>query len=216
MKKIAIFMALISGATFHSAIAAEKIVELQKVTGVNAQKGINLTIKCAATPSLKVKGLQSAIDKLDINYDENMLSLINNANNKDNIFSQGLDITLYTNQPLNNLTIKQGVKVKVAACAVNSERLEVTGEMGSKIDVEGHTKHLDLGLNMGAVFNNSSQKFSADSAQVSLSMGAKASLCHIPEITANLTAGASISVDKNTVVKTRNNLASEISTDSCS
>ncbi|WP_237387117.1 GIN domain-containing protein [Xenorhabdus sp. Sc-CR9] len=216
MKKIAIFMALISGTTFHSAIAAEKIVELQKVTGVNAQKGINLTIKCAANPSLKVKGLQSAIDKLDINHDENILSLINNANNKDNVFSQGLDITLYTNQPLNNLTTKQGVKVKVAACAVNSERLEVTGEMGSKIDVEGHTKHLDLGLDMGAVFNNSSQKFSADSAQVSLSRGAKAFLCHIPEITGNLTAGTSISVDKNTVVKTRNNLASEISTDSCS
>ncbi|MBD2793952.1 GIN domain-containing protein [Xenorhabdus szentirmaii] len=216
MKKLAILMAFISGAAFHSAMAAEKTVKLQKFTGVNAQKGIKLTIKCADASSLNVKGPQSAINKLDINFDGNMLNLINEANNKNNRFSESLDITLYTNQPLNNISTKQGVKATVAACAVNSEKLKVTGEMGSQIDVEGQTKHLGLELNMGAIFNEPAQKFRADSAQISLSMGAKASLCHIPNITGYLTAGASISVDKDAVVKIKDNITSHVSTISCS
>ncbi|CDG16680.1 GIN domain-containing protein [Xenorhabdus doucetiae] len=217
MKKIAILMALISGTTFHSiAMAAEKMIEVQSFTAVNAQKGINIRIKCAATSSLKVKGIQSSIDKLDITHNGDTLSLINDAVKKDIPLTKALDITLYTDNPLNTLATKAGVKMKVDACAINNERLEVSGEMGSKIDVAGKTKHLDLNLNMGAIFNKTSQKFSADSAKVSLSMGANAFLCHIPKITGNLTTGTRISVDKKAIVKTTDNFASEISTDSCS
>ncbi|MDX7998187.1 hypothetical protein FE394_02985 [Xenorhabdus sp. Reich] len=216
MKKIAILVALLSGAVFNPAIAAVKTIELQSFTALNAQKGINLIIKCAENPSLKVKGTQSAIDKLNINNDAGTLNLFNETTKKDNILSQTLDITLYTNNPLNNLSTKAGIKIKVDTCAVDSEKMAISGAMGSKIDVEGKTKHLDLNLAAGAVFNQTSAKFSADSAKVDLSMGAHASLCHIPQITGSLTAGTKIDVDKKADVKITNNFASEISTDSCS
>ncbi|OTA20363.1 hypothetical protein Xbed_01589 [Xenorhabdus beddingii] len=216
MRKIAILVALISGATFHPAMAAEKTIEVQSFTAVNVQKGVNLTIKCAATSSLKVKGMQSSIDELDVNHDGNTLRLINEANKNNNLISSAIDITLYTDKPLNNLFTKSGVKTKVDACAVDGENLEISGQMGSKIDVAGKTKHLNLTLEMGAVFNKTSQKFSADSANVNLSMGASAFLCHITNITSSLTAGTKIFVDKNAVVKTIDNFASGISTDVCS
>ncbi|AOM42707.1 GIN domain-containing protein [Xenorhabdus hominickii] len=215
MKKTAIFLALISGATFHPALAAEKNIDLKNFTAVNAQKGIKLMIQCAETPSIKVKGTNSAINKLYISQDGNTLNLINEAAKKDNVLSQAVKITLYTNQPLNNLTTKAGVKVTIPACAVDSEQLEVSGEMGSKINIEGKTKHLDLVLNMGAMFNELPQNFSADSAKIHLSMGAKAFLCNIPKITGNLTAGTQIAVNKQAVVKTTDNFASEILRTSC-
>ncbi|MDC9595127.1 GIN domain-containing protein, partial [Xenorhabdus sp. IM139775] len=198
------------------AMAAEKTIEVQGFSAVDAQKGINITIKCAATSSLKVKGMQSSIDKLNITHNGDTLSLINDAVKKDSLLTKALDITLYTDHPLNTLVTKTGVKMEVDACAIDNEKLEVSGEMGSKIDIAGKTKQLDLNLNMGAVFNKVSQKFSADSAKVYLSMGANASLCHIPKITGNLTTGTHISVDKKSIVKTTDNFASKISTDSCS
>ncbi|PHM36742.1 hypothetical protein Xmau_04105 [Xenorhabdus mauleonii] len=212
MKKITIVAALLSGAVFNPALAAEKTVELQSFTAINAQKGINLTIKCAEKTSLKVKGTQSAIDKLNINYDDNKLNLLNEY---DNILSKAVDITLYTNNPLNNLSTMAGVKMKVDTCAVDSENLAVSGMMGSSINIAGKTKHLDLNLEAGADFNQTSTQFSADTANIKLSMGAQAALCHIPQITGNLTAGTSIEVSKNANVKITNNFASEISRDNC-
>ncbi|MEQ1961590.1 DUF2807 domain-containing protein [Xenorhabdus khoisanae] len=216
MKKVAILVALISGTTLPPAIAAEKTIEMQSFTSVNAQNGIALTIKCATTPSLKAKGTQSSINKLNISRDNDTLNLINEGAKEDNSLTSGVKITLYTDKPLKNLSTKSGVKMEVDACAVDSENLAVSGEMGSKIDVAGKTKYLDLTLGMGAVFNKNAQKFSANSAKVNLNMGASASLCHIPKITGSLTAGTQIFVDEDAVVKTTDNFASEISTDACS
>ncbi|MDX7985927.1 hypothetical protein FE392_01060 [Xenorhabdus sp. 12] len=216
MKKIAILATLFSGALFNSAMAAEKTVELQNFTALSAEKGIKLTIKCAEKSSLTAKGAQSAIDKLDISYDANTLNLSNESNENDNILTKTVTITLYTNKPLNNLSTMSGVKMDVDACAVGSENLTVSGMMGSAITIEGKTKHLDLNLEAGAVFNQTSTKFSADSAKIKLSMGARASLCHIPEITGNLTAGTKVDVSEEANVKIKSNFASEISRDNCS
>ncbi|HHA1787642.1 TPA: DUF2807 domain-containing protein [Enterobacter ludwigii] len=198
--------------------AAEKTVSVEPFTAVSAQQGINLTVKCAATPSMVISGSQETMNKLRVSNNSGTLLLDNQAAENDRFVSHTLDITLYTNHPLNALSGKAGVKIDVAACAVSPEQLTVTGSMGTDIRAEGKTNELRLELAMGGTFNRKSTDFSAKSAAVRMSMGAESSLCNVPKITGTLAAGARLAVSKSTDIDTgaASTFASDISTSGCS
>ncbi|MFD3241090.1 GIN domain-containing protein [Rahnella perminowiae] len=217
MKKITLALALLGGITSTSAFAAEKTFPLEAFNSVEVRQGINLTIKCAATPSMVVTGSEDTLNKLKVTNASHALLLINDAAENDRFVSHTLDITLYTSAPLNSLAGKAGVKITAPACAVDPSKLAVSGSMGADIQAEGKTAELNLDLAMGGTFNKKPREFTAESANVRMSMGAESSLCHIPKIQGTLAAGARISVSTSAQVDTgaASAFASEISTSGC-
>ncbi|ADW76277.1 MULTISPECIES: GIN domain-containing protein [Rahnella] len=217
MKKITLALTLLACVTSTSALAAEKTFPLEAFSAVEARQGINLTIKCAATPSMVVSGSQDTLNKLKVTHDNHALLLVNDAAENDRFISHTLDITLYTSGPLNSLAGKAGVKIAAPACAVDPKTLAVSGSMGTDIRAEGKTAELNLDLAMGGSFNKKPQNFTAESANVRMSMGAESSLCHIPKIQGTLAAGARVSVSASAQVDTgsASSFASEISTSGC-
>jgi hypothetical protein len=218
MNTMKLMLALLACTTGYSALAAEKTFPLTAFSSVEIRQGINLSIKCAATPSMVVSGSTDTLNKLQMTTDKKALLLVNDAAENDRFISHTLDITLYTSEPLTGLTGKAGVKIVVPACAVDQSRLAVAGSMGADIQIEGKTGELVLDLTMGGTFNKKPAPFTAEVANVRMSMGAESSLCHIPRINGSLSAGARMSVSPTTQVDTgaTGSFASEISTSDCS
>ncbi|AHL34095.1 hypothetical protein CD58_14755 [Pseudomonas brassicacearum] len=218
MNTMKMVLALLAGATSYAASAAEKTVPLDAFNSVEVRQGINLTIKCAATSSMVVSGSADTLGKLQVTTNDKALLLVNDAAENDRLVSHTLDITLYTSAPLTGLTGKAGIKILAPACAVDRSRLAIVGSMGADIQIEGKTGELVLDLAMGGTFNKKPQPFTADVANVRMSMGAESSLCDIPKINGSLSAGARISVSPSAQVDTgaTGSFASEVSTSGCS
>nr|WP_180203402.1 DUF2807 domain-containing protein [Pseudomonas sp. SbOxS1]NYU03076.1 hypothetical protein [Pseudomonas sp. SbOxS1] len=218
MDTMKLILALLASTTSCAALAAEKTFALTAFSSVEARQGINLSIKCAATSSMVVSGPADTLNTLQVTTKNQALLLVNDAAEKVRIASPALDITLYTSEPLTGLTGKAGVKIVVPACAVDPSRLTVAGSMGTDIQTEGKTGELVLDLAMGGTFNKKPLPFTADVANVRMSMGAQSSLCHIPRINGSLSAGARMSVSPSAQVDTgpAGSFASEISTSDCS
>lgn len=131
-----------------------------------------------------VSGDAQALAKLQVSANDQALLIVNDAAKDDRFFSRSLDITLYTSKPLTGLTGKAGIKIVAPACAVDPSRLAVAGSMGTDIQIEGKTGELVLDLAMGGTFNKEPLPFTADVANVRMSMGAQSSLCNVPGSTA--------------------------------
>ena len=217
MKKTLLTLTLLASVTCSTAFAAEKTFPLEAFSAVEARQGINLTIKCAATPSMVVSGSQDTLNKLKVTQNNHALLLVNDAAENDGFISHTLDITLYTSGPLNSLAGRAGVKIAAPACAVDPSTLAISGSMGTEIRAEGKTTELNLDLAMGGSFNKKPQDFTAESANVRMSMGAESSLCHIARIQGTLAAGARVSVSASAQVDTgaTSTFASEISNAGC-
>ncbi|GID03116.1 MULTISPECIES: GIN domain-containing protein [Pseudomonas] len=218
MNTMKLMLALLASTTSYTALAAEKTFPLTAFSSVEVRQGINLSIKCAATSSMVVSGSADTLSKLQVTTNNKALLLVNDAAENDRFVSRSLDITLYTSAPLTGLTGKAGVKIVAPACAVDQSRLAVAGSMGTDIQIEGKTGELALDLSMGGTFNKKPLPFTADVANVRMSMGAESSLCHIPRINGSLSAGARMSVSPSAQVDTgaTGSFASEISTSDCS
>ncbi|MEN5151459.1 GIN domain-containing protein [Pseudomonas orientalis] len=218
LNKMNLMLALLAGATACSALAAEKTVALSAFNSVEIRQGINLTVKCAATSSMVVSGSADTLKKLQVTTNDKALLLVNDAGQTDRLFSNALDITLYTSEPLTALTGKAGVKIEAPACAIDQRTLTVAGSMGADIQVEGKTAKLTLDLAMGGTFNKKPVSFTADVATVRMSMGAQSSLCQVPRIDGSLSAGARMSVSPSAQVDTgaTGSFGSDISTSDCS
>lgn len=218
MNTLKLMLALLAGTASYSALAAEKTFPLSAFNSVEVRQGINLTIKCAATPSMVVSGAADTLGKLQVNTDNKALLLVNEAAANDRFVSHALDITLYTSEPLTKLSGKAGITITAPACAVDPSKLTVAGSMGADIQIEGKTGELVLDLAMGGSFNKKPQPFSAEVANVRMSMGAESSLCHVPRINGSLSAGAKVSVSPSAHVDTgaTGSFASEVSTSECS
>lgn len=218
MNTMKLMLALLASTTGYSALAAEKNFPLNAFSSVEVRQGINLSIKCAATSSMVVSGSANTLDKLQVTTNNQALLLINDAAENDRFVSHTLDITLYTSKPLTGLTGKAGIKIVAPACAVDQSKLTVAGSMGTDIQIEGKTGELVLDLAMGGTFNKKPLPFTAQVANVRMSMGAESSLCHIPRINGSLSAGARMSVSPTAQVDTgaTGSFASEISTSGCS
>jgi hypothetical protein len=201
-----------------AALAIEKTVPLKAITSVDARQGINLTIKCASETSLVVSGAQKAVDKLQPELRDHQLVLINSASDDSLIGSDSLDITLFTATPLEAVSGQAGVKITLPSCAVDATKLVVTGSMGADINAEGKTRQLQLELAMGGTFNQKTDAFSAEEAQVRMSMGAEAQLCHVQKIDGSLAAGASLQVSPSAQVDTGalSSYGSKVSKSRCS
>ena len=215
LNKTKLMLALLASTIGCSALAAEKTLALTAFSSVEIQQGINLTIKCAATPSMVVSGTADTLSKLKVTANNKALLLVNEA---DGLGSHSLDITLYTSEPLTALTGKAGVKIAAPACAIDPSKLAVAGSMGADIQIEGKTGELVLDLAMGGTFNKKPLAFSANVATVRMSMGAESSLCNIPRINGSLSAGARMSVSPSAQVDTgaTESFGSDISTSACS
>ncbi|MBN3863571.1 hypothetical protein HCU66_15140 [Pseudomonas frederiksbergensis] len=218
MNTMKLMLALLASTTGYSALAAEKTFPLNAFSSVEVRQGINLSIKCAATSSMVVSGSAGTLDKLQVTTNNQALLLVNDAAENDRFVSHSLDITLYTSKPLTGLTGKAGIKIVAPACAVDQSKLTVAGSMGTDIQIEGKTGELVLDLAMGGTFNKKPLPFTAQVANVRMSMGAESSLCHIPRINGSLSAGARMSVSPSAQVDTgaTGSFASEISTSDCS
>lgn len=218
MNKMKLMLALLAGTTACSALAAEKTVALSAFNSVEVRQGINLTIKCAATSSMVVTGSADTLKKLQVTTNDKALLLVNDAGQTDRLFSNALDITLYTSGPLTALTGTAGVEIHAPACAIDEHKLAVTGSMGANIEVQGKTAELVLDLAMGGTFNKKPLPFTAQVATVRMSMGAQSSLCQVPRINGSLSAGARMSVSPSAQVDTGAAAAfgSDISTSDCS
>jgi hypothetical protein len=218
MNTMKLMLALLASTTSYAALAAEKTFPLTAFSSVEARQGINLSIKCAETSYMVVSGPANTLNKLQVSTNNQALLLVNDAEENVRIASPALDITLYTNTPLTGLKGKAGVKIVAPACAVDQSRLTVAGSMGTDIQIEGKTGELVLDLAMGGTFNKQPLPFTADVANVRMSMGAQSSLCHIPRINGSLSAGARMSVSPSAQVDTgaAGSFASEISTSDCS
>lgn len=218
LKTMKLMLALLAGTTSYSALAAEKTFPLTAFNSVEVRQGINLTIKCAATSSMVVSGAADTLGKLQVTNNNQALLLVNDAAANDRFVSHGLDITLYTNEPLTGLTGKAGIKIVAPACAVDQSKLTVAGSMGTDIQIEGKTGELVLDLSMGGTFNKKPLPFVAEVATVRMSMGAESSLCHIPRINGSLSAGAKMSVSPSAQVDTgaTGSFGSDVSTSECS
>ncbi|WP_447803150.1 GIN domain-containing protein [Pseudomonas serbica] len=218
MNTMKLMLALLASTTSYAALAAEKTFPLTAFSSVEVRQGINLSIKCAATSSMVVSGSADTLNKLQVTTNNKALLLVNDAAENDLFVSRTLDITLYTSAPLTGLIGKAGVKIVAPACAVDQSKLAVAGSMGTDIQIEGKTGELVLDLAMGGTFNKIPQAFTADVANVRMSMGAESSLCHIPRINGSLSAGARMSVSPSAQVDTgaTGSFASEISTSDCS
>ena len=218
MNTMKLMLALLSSTASYAALAAEKTFALTAFSNVEARQGINLSIKCAATSSMVVSGPADTLNKLQVTTNNKALLLVNDAAENVRFASPALDITLYTSEPLTGLTGKAGVKIVAPACAVDQSKLTVAGSMGTDIQIEGKTGELVLDLAMGGTFNKKPLPFTADVANVRMSMGGESSLCHIPRINGSLSAGARMSVSPSAQVDTgaTGSFASEISTSDCS
>ncbi|MCU1748585.1 DUF2807 domain-containing protein [Pseudomonas sp. 6D_7.1_Bac1] len=218
MNNMTLMLALLASTTSYSALAAEKTFPLTAFTSVEVRQGINLSIKCAATSSMVVSGAADTLNKLQVTTNDKALLLVNDAAANDRFVSHTLDITLYTSEPLTGLTGKAGVQIVAPACAVDQSKLAVAGSMGADIQIEGKTGELVLDLAMGGSFNKKPLAFTADVANVRMSMGAESSLCHIPRINGSLSAGARMSVSPSAQVDTgaTGSFGSEVSTSDCS
>lgn len=218
MNTMKLMLALLASTTSYAALAAEKTFPLTAFSSVEVRQGINLSIKCAATSSMVVSGSADTLNKLQVTTNNQALLLVNDAAENDRFVSHTLDITLYTSKPLTGLTGKAGIKIVAPACAVDQSKLAVAGSMGTDIQIEGKTGELVLDLAMGGTFNKKPLPFTADVANVRMSMGAESSLCHIPRINGSLSAGARMSVSPSAQVDTgaTGSFASEISTSDCS
>jgi hypothetical protein len=217
MDTMKLLLALLAITTSGVVLAAEKTFALTAFNSVEARQGVNLSIKCAAASSMVVSGSADTLNKLQVTSDNKALLLVNDAAENVRVVSPTLDITLYTSAPLTGLTGKAGVKIVAPACAVDPSRLTVAGSMGTDIQIEGKTGELVLDLAMGSTFNKKPLPFTADVANVRMSMGAASSLCHIPRINGNLSAGARMSVSPSAQVDNgpTGTYASEISTSEC-
>ncbi|QXH58083.1 GIN domain-containing protein [Pseudomonas maumuensis] len=217
LRTMKLMLALLASTAGHSALAAEKTFALEAFSSVEVRQGINLSIQCAATPSMVVSGDAQALAKLQVSANDQALLIVNDAAKDDRFFSRSLDITLYTSKPLTGLTGKAGIKIVAPACAVDPSRLAVAGSMGTDIQIEGKTGELVLDLAMGGTFNKEPLPFTADVANVRMSMGAQSSLCNVPRIDGSLSAGAQLSVSPSAQVDTgtAGSFASDISTSAC-
>lgn len=217
LRTLKLMLALLAGTAGNAALAAEKTLPLDAFDSVEVRQGINLSIKCAAAPSMVVSGSAAVLEKLKVSSKDKALLLVNEAGENDRFVSHTLDITLYTSKPLTGLVGKAGVNIVAPACAVDSSKLTVAGSMGADIQIEGKTAELVLDLAMGGTFNKKPLPFTAGVATVRMSMGAQSSLCHIPRINGSLSAGARLSVSPSAQVDTgaTGSFASEISTSDC-
>ena len=182
--------------------ADQEYLEVDSFTGVDIGTGMVATVSCDSKNTVTLHGDKKALDILEVTVKGNKLDISRRTSASrifNNLFSNkehnnSIRVEITTNGQLSSIEASTGASVKVPACAVDNSFIEVDTSTGSIVDIEGSTATLELDLSTGSLFNQNSNDFTADVANVDLSTGAIAKLCGASTVRGDASTGAVITV----------------------
>ncbi|WP_315707730.1 GIN domain-containing protein [Brenneria uluponensis] len=191
---------LILPAAAAHASQVEKQFDVSDFNTITLAKGLEVHVMCAAHPQIVASASPETMNKLEVKVSNHHLAVTGTTQDYDawDFSDHKATLKIYTNKPIDNMKIMFGVKLAVDACAVPKDQLTVNGSMGSSFAISGETDKLNADLAMGAKFNDGVNDFKAQSANVSVAMGAEAYLCQVAQVSGSAAMGAIVYLGQHT------------------
>lgn len=188
-------------------LCSEPMLADKKYGSVDAFEAIDIgtgmvgKVICDSKNTVTIEGDKSVLanvevkirdGKLEISRKFSASTMLRHFFLQDDDDNSAVRVVVTVMEPLTSISSSTGSSLTVPGCAINTRFVTVTVGTGASISVSGNTDTLDLNLSTGSQFNKSSDRFSVDVANVSLSTGAIANLCGAMTINGNASTGANI------------------------
>ena len=167
---------------------------------------IKLNIQCGDTFSIASANPNKDLESVIIqNHDDTLLlqnSSLSSSLLAETVFGNStkeIVLTVADSTKLTEIMADKGVDVYVSPCAVNPEKISIHINTGSRVNVQGKTKKLELSMRTGSQFNKfGHQKFMPDKVDIYGSTGTQAYICNAQKITGILSTGSQLKYGQGT------------------
>lgn len=185
-----------------SSQAAVKIIDninLNSIKSLSIQSGVETHVVCTNSNKSKMiaKGSTKKLKGLSYKVNNGNLFIDGGSSNSVLDFDKAIQVTLYVGHPIEDITMKYGVTLDMAACAVDSAHLTAFLSSGSKMNVSGQTDELELHVSEGSAFNIESNNFTSNSANVYCAAGSRINLLGTDNIKGTAMFGGRVQVSSN-------------------
>lgn len=190
-----VMMTAMTTAALAAGHAGQQSVTLQHFNSVSVQDGFNVVITCGKSNALSMTGKPEALKTVSIKQDNDKIKI-----ERHDSFDIDRDVTLTftTTKPIKDLKVDQGVLAKVAACAVNTKKINISISRGAKVLLKGKTQSLHLEMHKGAMFGSRHNRFIAHDVAIYGNSGVQAHLCSSTAVEGSVSKGAFVYVGKAT------------------
>jgi hypothetical protein len=161
---------------------------------VKAARGLEVTIICGGTPQAKIEG--AAVDVADVELRLQGHTLTIGRASTFGGHSRPIHIELTAPKPLDRLEASSGATLKVPACAVSTERLDVESSSGGTLRLAGTTGRLVAEASSGGDIEPlPGEHFDAGSADLNASSGGSIKVCKVSNMSGHASSGGDITTE---------------------
>jgi hypothetical protein len=208
-KFIVISVATLSLAGF--AAYAEEERDLANFDQLETSRGVEVTVACGDKAHAVLKG-----DTADLEVKVDGHTLIVRRSSMFNNGHHSARVELTVAQPLNRIEVSSGTELRVPACAISKEKLDLSASSGADVKLAAGTDHMYVdassGANIGVL---SGGRIDAKEAKIEVSSGASVRVCTVGHLSGRAGTGGSILTENDPSGDTHSSLGGSISTKSC-
>jgi hypothetical protein len=161
---------------------------------VKATRGLDVTIVCGATPQAKIEGTAADVADVELKLRGRTLVIGRASNFGHHDHSVHVEVT--SPEPLNGLDVSSGGSLKVPACAVSPDHLDLEASSGGTLKLAGGTGRLVAEASSGGdikPLNN--ERIDAGTAELNASSGGSIKVCKVGAINGHASSGGDITTE---------------------
>ena len=172
------------------ALAASKTTSVKPFQKLAVEDGFLVKVGCGSKSEVDLSSNNADLSQVAMTVDNGTLKI-----KRQGTFKRGdIEIDVTTANRLTTVSARDGIDLKVKACAVNKDQLTVNLANGVKAKAKGKTKVLNLNMSKGATFGDDDGDLKAGTANVDVNMGVKAYVCGAKTVTGRASMGAIVHV----------------------
>ncbi len=183
---------------------------------VKAARGLDVTIVCGGTPQAKIEGTAADVADVELRLQGHTLTV-----GRASTFgghSRPVHVELTSPKPLDLLHASSGGSLKVPACAVSTDHLNLESSSGGTLRLAGSTGRLVAEASSGGDIKPlAGERIDAASADLSASSGGSIRLCKVSNMSGHASSGGDITTEPGgTANEIHSSSGGSIGTKSCS
>lgn len=172
-------------------LAGSKTTTVKPFTQLEVEDGFVVKVDCGSKPAVKLKSHKEDFNQVAMTVDGSTLKIKHQSHVK----KSDIKVYITTANPLTTVSARNGIALKVKACAVNKDQWTLNLANGVKAKAKGKTKVLNLNMSKGATFGDDDGDLKVGTANLGVTMGVKAYVCGAKTVTGQAQMGAIVYVD---------------------
>jgi len=161
---------------------------------VQASRGIDVTLRCGATPSAVLQGDDDDIADTELSVEDGVLTA--RRSSMVGGYHRTVHAEVTTPGPIVKLSAAGGATLDAPACLITHDRLELDASSGASIHLAGEVRRLVADAGSGSSIRPlTGERIDAGEADVDAGSGSSVRLCTVGKMQASASSGADITTE---------------------